>query len=130
MRTKRFFAAIRFCRIAGLTVVLLALTLLPAGCDNGSTSGGGGGGGNSFVGKWRGDDDTMEFTANLTWTWTDDDEPDKTSSGTYAPSGGTAKLTWVSGDEYFKSMTHGQTITINGNSFVLAGLKTFTKVNN
>jgi hypothetical protein len=112
---------------------LLVLGLVLASCDTGTGSGGGngnGGGGNSFVGKWRGDDDTMEFTTELTWTWIDDDESDKTQSGTYAPSGSTAKLTWVSGDPFDKSMTDGQTITINGNSFVLAGIKTFTKVNN
>jgi hypothetical protein len=118
----------------GLCVLLVGSFVL-AGCDTGSGGGGNNDpgtnpGGNSFVGKWRDDDDTMEFKTDLTWTWTDDDEPDKTTSGTYAPSGKTAKLTWVSGDSIGESMTDGQTITINGNSFVLAGIKTFTKVNN
>jgi hypothetical protein len=122
--------------LMGMLAVLLAFGLVLAGCDTGTGSGGNtdgggntGGGGNPFVGKWVDDDDTMEFKADLTWTWIDEDNPSKTQSGTYAPNGNTTKLTTLVGDEYDKKMTDGQTITIIGNSFVLARIKTFTKVN-
>jgi hypothetical protein len=100
MKTKRFFAAIRLCRIAGLMVVLLALGLVAsasltlAGCDNGSTSdsGGGGGSGNKFVGTWKtttaGATYTITFYSDLTCIYSAGNQ-----HGTYTYSGNNAAVT-------------------------------------
>jgi hypothetical protein len=115
---------------AGILAILLVLGMMVIGCDNGTTNNNGSG--NPFVGIWKCGDKTIEFKADLTWTRTQDNEPYKDSYGTYAPSGSSAVLTFVSGDPLIGAVYDGQIITISGNSFTikLGGLTDiFTKVN-
>jgi hypothetical protein len=115
-------------------MLAMALGLVFIGCDTGTSGGsGGGGGGNSFVGKWRGVDDTIEFKADLTWTWKEDGNSEKDSNGTYVANGKSAVLTFIAGDIFIGSITNGTTITINNNFFTLTfGNLTmgFAKINN
>jgi hypothetical protein len=113
--------------LAGMLAAALVFGFAVAGCSSGS-GGGGSGGGNPFVGKWRADDNTLEFKSNLTWTYTDDDESDKNANGTYTVSGNSATLkVTAAGDEIIRAMIDGQTITLTNNTFTLRGV-TWTKL--
>jgi hypothetical protein len=120
--------------VLGMLAMALTLGLVFVGCDTGTGDGsGGGGGGNSFVGKWRGGDDTIEFKSDLTWTWKEDGDSEKDSNGTYVANGKSVILTFIAGDIFIGYITNGTTITINNNSFTLtfgSQTKAFTKINN
>ena len=76
--------------IFGLLAVLLAFSVVLAGCDapNKDDGGGGGGGTNQFVGTWNSSAGTLTFRADLTATYSAGPQ-----SGTYTHSGNTATLT-------------------------------------